>query len=441
MARSARSGALATLGLILLTLAGTVSFLYGFLPLKPFLGGFSRAPGAGTTPPPFDRLAFVLVDALRRSADRPAAKVINWARPEVALLTSTACRAVVTLRSVRTRRWPSSLRKSLTPPHYTAYPLLDAASSSLSPQLTRLPLGSIIESGHALPFTALASPPTVTLPRLKALTTGANPTFLDAILNIADDDSAAVLENVDSWVRQLAVGDGAEDGNRRHVSFVGDDTWLRLFPRRWFHWTQGISSFYVAVSSQSHSLSHLQGLCVASLRCTCPCANERWITAQDTTTVDTNVSRHLNALLADPPVKPSLSPFPSEFDATILHFLGMDHVGHLGGSKRLVAQLGQPLSQAVWRILTVAVRPPLVRSALMGPKQREMDGAIEQLFTRLGERDEKEGRKSLIVLVGDHGMTDVSRKTCPSEQLGWLTADFLGRREITVVQPMRRLLQ
>jgi hypothetical protein len=53
---------------------------------------------------------------------------------------------------------------------------------------------------------------------------------------------------------------------------------------------------------------------------------------QDTTTVDTNVSRHLGALLAEP--RKSIVPLPSAFDCAILHFLGMDHVGHLGGSKR-----------------------------------------------------------------------------------------------------------
>lgn len=36
-----------------------------------------------------------------------------------------------------------------------------------------------------------------------------------------------------------------------------------------------------------------------------------------------------------------------------------------------------------------------------------MDKVVEQLFTRLGERDEAEGRRSLIVLVGDHGMTEL----------------------------------
>ncbi len=44
----------------------------------------------------------------------------------------------------------------------------------------------------------------------------------------------------------------------------------------------------------------------------------------------------------------------------------------------------------------------------MGPKQREMDGVVERVFTRMSERDAKEGRKTLIVMVGDHGMTDVS---------------------------------
>lgn len=123
-------------------------------------------------------------------------------------------------------------------------------------ELTTSQTYRIIDSGHALPFTALASPPTVTLPRLKALTTGANPTFLDAILNIAEDNSAAALENVDSWVRQLAIGDGLDQGLKRNVVFFGDDTWLRLFPKRWFRWQQGVSSFYVKVSSLPQPLSH-----------------------------------------------------------------------------------------------------------------------------------------------------------------------------------------
>lgn len=81
----------------------------------------------------------------------------------------------------------------------------------------------------------------MTLPRLKALTTGSNPTFLDAILNVAEESvSSAVLENVDSWVRQMS-----EEGKK--VVFAGDDTWLRLFPESWFEWSEGVSSFFVSV--------------------------------------------------------------------------------------------------------------------------------------------------------------------------------------------------
>lgn len=51
----------------------------------------------------------------------------------------------------------------------------------------------------------------------------------------------------------------------------------------------------------------------------------------------------------------------------------------------------------------------------MKPKQREMDAVYERLFTRLGERDKVEGRKSLIVLVGDHGMSELGNHGGSSE--------------------------
>jgi len=79
------------------------------------------------------------------------------------------------------------------------------------------------------------------------LTTGSNPTFLDAILNIADEGSnSAALENTDSWIRQLAKRE-----KQTKIVFAGDDTWLRLFPREWFAWSEGVSSFFVSVSTPS----------------------------------------------------------------------------------------------------------------------------------------------------------------------------------------------
>lgn len=51
----------------------------------------------------------------------------------------------------------------------------------------------------------------------------------------------------------------------------------------------------------------------------------------------------------------------------------------------------------------------------MKPKQREMDDVYRRLFTRLQERDKIEGRRSLIVLVGDHGMSELGNHGGSSE--------------------------
>ncbi|BGP23847.1 major facilitator super transporter protein [Rhodotorula toruloides] len=198
---------------------------------------------------------------------------------------------------------------------------------------------SLVDSGQALPYTAVAQAPTVTLPRLKALTTGSNPTFLDSILNVVEEsDTSAAFERVDSWVRQMAMAG-------KKVVFAGDDTWLRLFPKHWFDWTDGVSSFFVS----------------------------------DTVTVDSNVTRHLDSLLAapSPPQRDSAVP-PGSWDVLTLHYLGLDHVGHLGGP----------------------------RSPLMPPKQQEMDQVVERIYHELERRDAEDRQRSLLVLVGDHGMTE-----------------------------------
>jgi ethanolamine phosphate transferase 2 subunit G len=98
---------------------------------------------------------------------------------------------------------------------------------------------SQIRQGHAFPFTAHALPPTVTLPRLKALTTGSIPNFLDAILNVAESDTSSTLAFQDTWVAQ-AHSTGAK------LVFYGDDTWIKLFPGL-FARHDGTSSFFVSV--------------------------------------------------------------------------------------------------------------------------------------------------------------------------------------------------
>ncbi len=60
----------------------------------------------------------------------------------------------------------------------------------------------------------------------------------------------------------------------------------------------------------------------------------------------------------------------------VLHYLGLDHIGHKGGP----------------------------RSPNMVPKQREMDGIVRQIYRALDS--EAHLASTLLVLCGDHGMND-----------------------------------
>lgn len=195
-------------------------------------------------------------------------------------------------------------------------------------------LHHLIDCGNALPFTAYSHPPTVTLPRLKGITTGQIPSFVDAILNIADgNDGSQALTQTDSWISQLRM-----QSKNKIINFFGDDTWLRLFPaEQYFNQSEGTSLFFV----------------------------------NDFTEVDRNVTRHLDVQLKQP------------FDALILHYLGLDHIGHTGG----------PMS------------------VHMKPKQQEMDGILKRLYESIDDQDEQ----TLIVLMGDHGMNEIGNHGGSSE--------------------------
>lgn len=101
---------------------------------------------------------------------------------------------------------------------------------------------SLIRSGEALPFTAHATSPTITMPRVKAITTGSIPSFLDVILNFAESDTTSTLATQDTWLAQIK--DKKKDGK---LVMYGDDTWLKLFPDM-FERADGTSSFFVSVS-------------------------------------------------------------------------------------------------------------------------------------------------------------------------------------------------
>lgn len=90
--------------------------------------------------------------------------------------------------------------------------------------------------------------------------------------------------------------------------------------------------------------------------------------------MDLNVTRHIKTDLVE-----------NDWDAIIFHYLGLDHIGHLGGPK----------------------------SPLMKPKQREMDQAIESIYEIVSKQDaerminDSKARGTLIVICGDHGMNEV----------------------------------
>lgn len=62
-----------------------------------------------------------------------------------------------------------------------------------------------------------------------------------------------------------------------------------------------------------------------------------------------------------------------DWDVLILHYLGLDHIGHLAGPA----------------------------SSLVAPKLREMNGVLAKIYRYL----EKEAGKNLLIVLGDHGMT------------------------------------
>ena len=171
----------------------------------------------------------------------------------------------------------------------------------------------MLHNGSARCFAAQAHAPTVTLPRIKALTTGTVPAFFDMITQIS---SPALRQ--DNLVSQLVAAS-------RRIVFYGDDTWIKLFPDSFMR-QDGTVSFFV----------------------------------NDFTEVDNNVTRHLPRELAS-----------RDWDVMILHYLGLDHIGHTYGS----------------------------RSELITHKLREMDEILSRIFLELSSE------RSLLLALGDHGMS------------------------------------
>ncbi|KAA8913303.1 hypothetical protein FN846DRAFT_930568 [Sphaerosporella brunnea] len=132
------------------------------------------------------------------------------------------------------------------------------------------------ENAVLLPF--IADPPTTTLQRLKGLTTGTLPTFIDAGSNFA---GTAIDE--DNIIAQLK-------GRGKHMAFMGDDTWMALFP----------GLFEDDMNYPYESLN-----------------------VWDLHTVDNGVNEHIFPLL-----EPKNA---TKWDVLFAHYLGVDHAGHRYG--------------------------------------------------------------------------------------------------------------
>ncbi|KAK4903510.1 hypothetical protein LTR28_001172, partial [Elasticomyces elasticus] len=160
------------------------------------------------------------------------------------------------------------------------------------------------QSGNALLLPFIADPPTTTLQRLKGLTTGTLPTFVEGGSNFA---GAEILE--DNLVGQLKTAG-------KKVVHLGDDTWTSLFPG---HFHPNLSHAYDSFNV--------------------------W----DLHTVDNGVTEHLFPLLQ---FQETVSGTEADWDVIIAHYLGVDHAGHRYGPDHLamsdkLAQMDEVVRQAI----------------------------------------------------------------------------------------------
>ncbi|CAI0554908.1 unnamed protein product [Linum tenue] len=148
-------------------------------------------------------------------------------------------------------------------------------------------------------FKAIADPPTTSLQRLKGLTTGGLPTFVDVGNSFG---APAIVE--DNLIHQLV-------SNGKRVVMMGDDTWVQLFPDH-FNKSYPYPSFNV----------------------------------KDLDTVDNGCNTHIFETL-----------YQEDWDVLVAHFLGVDHAGHIFGvdSAQMIGKLEQ-YNQILEKVIETLVR-------------------------------------------------------------------------------------
>ncbi|CAF1160553.1 unnamed protein product [Adineta ricciae] len=199
-------------------------------------------------------------------------------------------------------------------------------------------IGKLEEEKKALSIKLRTHTPTVTLPRLKAILTGTIPSFWDVLFNY--NSSSLEIDNLLFQYKKKYP--------EKKIVFYGDDTWLKLFPHGIFSRSYGLQSFFVS----------------------------------DFKEIDINVTRGLYAELDQ----------REQWDLLIVHYLGLDHIGHAYGAFNSFVQ----------------------------DKLTEMDEMIEYVYSKVDSND-------VILITGDHGMIDQGGHGGSSNEEIFVPAVFISK--------------
>ena len=204
--------------------------------------------------------------------------------------------------------------------------------------------------GEAIGLVSLARIPTVTKPCLKSIFAGTRPVFFEIVENIDESGVSGTVStgtSQDNLLQRLS-------GKGRRMAVYGDDVWGKLFPMGLFH-RHGLSfGFNIMDFTEVDELVHA------------------------------GFEGEKNAEVGS--------------DVIILHYLGLDHLGH-----------------------SYAAKDEYVR-----PKLKEMDGKIEEVCEWVRGRDAQDGRKTLILMMGDHGMTPEGNHGGGSKEEAQAAAVFMS---------------
>uniref|UniRef100_M1BBN3 Phosphatidylinositol glycan n=1 Tax=Solanum tuberosum TaxID=4113 RepID=M1BBN3_SOLTU len=192
---------------VLIQVFGLALFVLGFFPVKPALSGFSGV--ESFYPPGADSAEFQNTTNLSDSQ-------LKYLYQELSLVPPLFDRLILMVIDGLPAEFV--LGKDGEPPPKSFQEAMPYTQSLLS-------------KGRAIGYHAKAAPPTVTMPRLKAMVSGAVGGFLDVAFNF--NTQALLDDNI--IVQFLKVG--------WKLVMHGDETWLKLFPGM-FSRHDGVSSFF-----------------------------------------------------------------------------------------------------------------------------------------------------------------------------------------------------